>query len=434
MTQREIIMRTILTTITIVIVAAISPVAFAALEIEVDNIMVSDTEATGSFEVYITTDETHDLSIHQTRINLSPASLGITFTGAEETTTHPYVMPDGEWFHSAVTNGGATIDVGDIVIAGTPTSLNDGDGLFKVNFDITPGAPPYPVFDVTISTDPLMTMLVDDADAHLGFSVDDGEIQIERTGPHELKVTLHGGAGGNWSPANETSTLLLTYGKIGATSERNNPGDNGDITTGWGNDKFAATSEGNYGVYTRGEPFGSGDDMLVQDARELTDTANVLIETYTNTVFTEPGVWIPGETWNDGGILEFEVTTPDKTYFHDFRIVQKQPGRFLDGAGIDTLLGDYLNLNGEGLLPFGRIGTDWPGDIEIDWLIGPFASFDLIPPDGTPWSSPDAPLAVEMGTYLVGHPPTPEPSSFILLAIAGFGVCTRRRRFRSGQG
>ena len=426
-------MKTILTTI--IIVASISPVALGELTITVPNVLVSDMEETGSFEVFITTDETHTISLHQTRISISPDSSGITFTGVEKTTAHPYVMPDGEWFYGTVSPDGATIDVGDIVIAGTPPSLNDGAGLFKVNFDIAPGQPPYPVFDVTISTDPMLTTLVDGDNNELTYSVDNGEIMIERTGPHRLRVDLQGGAGGNW--ANETSTLLLTYGEIGASSGRADPGINGDVTTGWGNEKFGApgAAEGDYGVYSRSEPFGSGDDMLVQDARALTDTtSNVLIETYTNNVFTKPTEWVPGETWNEGGTLEFTVESDDKTYFDGFRIVQKKPGRFLEDAGLaNALLGDFLDANGHGVLPFDRVGCDWIGGFEIDWLIGSFASFDLIPPEGTAWSDPDAPLMVEMGSHVISHSPTPEPSSFILLAMAGFVACSRRRKPRGGQ-
>jgi len=436
-------MRTILTTI--VIVASISSVAFAELIITVPDILVSDTDASGSFEVFVNTDgETPAISGYQTRLLLIPSFSGISIepTGAVvETVVKTPLVPDSEISYTIGTvdhdNNINTPEVRTIDVVGLPTAvpnLFDEAGLFKVNFDITPGTPPYPIFDVIM--DPAFTILADGVGQPLTHTVDNGDIQIQSTGPHELRIDLDGGAGGNW--ANETSTLLLTYGKAGATGGRVDPGVNGDVAIGWGNDKFNATNEGDYGVYSRGAPFGSGDDMLVQDARPLDDTsANVLIETYTNKVFDAPtGEWVPGVTWNEGGTLEFTVESSDKAYFDNFQILQKEPGRFLDHPDHVTpiLLGDFLDANGHGSLPFDRVGCQWLSGEEIDWWIGPFASFDLIPPDGTAWPGLEAPLAVEMGSYLIGHPPTPEPSSFMLLAIAGFGACTRRRRLRNGQG
>jgi len=254
---------------------------------------------------------------------------------------------------------------------------------------------------------------------------------------HVLEVSLQGGAGGNW--ANQTSTLVLAYGEIGATSARDDP-DGLDVDTGWGADKFSATSEGDFGIYTRNVPFGPGEDMLVRDARPLDDTANVLIEAYTNKVYPWPDTWIPGETWNEGGMLEFSVTSNDKDFFDDFRIVQKLPGRFLDDEGLaDTLLGDVLDASGQGSLPFDRIGCPWWPDLEADWWIGPFASFDLVPAGGTEWAGPaDAPLVVEAGAHAILHTCTPEPSSFVLLVIAAAGlgayaVRSRSRRSKSDQ-
>ena len=429
-------MRTILTTI--IIVAFISPVAIADLTITVPNTLVTDGGTVGSFEVFITTDETHTISSHQTRLTLNPAGSGINFESFEETTDHPYVFSSSTGnFSGSISEDKATITVGDLWTDPGAPSLNNGDGLFKVNFTIEPGSPPYPVFDVTVSTDPLQTTLADGGYNVLTHSVDNGEIQIDQEGPHRLQVKLRQitGSAGNW--ANEASTLLLTYGEPDATSGRADFGATGDVATGWGNGKFGATSEGDFGVYTRGAAFGSGDDMLVRDARALNNTDNVLIETYTNKVFTQPTSWIPGETWNEGGVLEFEVLSDDKAFFDNFQIIQIEPGRFLNSPGTPgaTLLGDLADWSdGEGTLTFGRVGCDWLGGTEVDWWIGPFAAFDLIPPGGTLWPGTEAPLSVEMGVHMMGHSPTPEPSSLILLAIAGFGVCGRRRKFRGGQG
>jgi hypothetical protein len=436
MIQRERIMRTILTTI--VMVLLISMVASADLTITVPDILTSDGITSGSFEVFITTDETHTIANHQTRFTLSPINSGISFDSVEETTDHPYVFSSstGNFFGKITLDeveGKAFIDVGDMWMDAGAQSLTNGDGLFKVNYTITPGLPPYPIFDLTVSTDPTRTILMDDNNNELAFSVDNGEIQMTQEGPHKLQVKFHQlqGSEGNW--ATETSTLVLTYGEIGATSGRSDTGVIGDVAIGWGDDKFDATSEGEFGVYTRSGPFETGGDMLVQDARTLDDTGNVLIETYTNQVFSKPGAWIPGETWNEGGVLEFEVLSDDKTFFDDFQIVQKEPGRFLGSARTpDAIslkdLADWYE--GQGNLNFGRVGCDWLGEREVDWFIGPFASFDLIPPGGTPWPDFGAPLAVELGTSLIAHTPTPEPSSLVLLIVAGFGACAKRRRFR----
>jgi len=428
-------MRTILTTM--IIAAFISQPAFAGLTITAPDILVSDGNTTGSFEVFVTTDETNTISSHQTRLTLDPAGSGISFQSVEETTDHPYVFSSSTGnFFASISEDKATIDVGDGWLGAGVQSLDDGDGLFKVNFTIDSGSPPYPVFDLTVSTDPFQTVLVDDGGGALAYSVDNGEIQIQQEGPHQLQVRLQplAGSEGNW--ANEANTLVLTYGESGATSGRADTGPTGDVAIGWGNDKFAASGEGDFGVYTRGAPLGPGDDMLVRDARALNDTGNVLIETYTNQVFTKPSSWVPGETWNEGGILEFEVLSDDKAYFDNFQILQKAPGRFLDSSGTPDaiLLGDLADwYDGEGSLTFGRVGCDWLGDTEVDWWIGPFAVFDLIPPDGEFRSGVDGPLSVEMGSYLIGHPPTPEPSSLILLALAGFAACARRRKFRGGR-
>ena len=420
-----------ITLTTIVIVASISPVAFAGITITAPNILVSDENLTGSFEVFVDTDgETPAIGVHQTRLTLDPVS-GITFTGAELTVDHTPILPGSTGLIWSTADGGATIDVGDS-FAGPP-NLFDGAGLFKVNFDLSPGSPPYPIFNVAVSTNPAETFLLDGAYQPLPHATSDGEIQIEQSGPHMLRVELHGDAVGNWA---NSRTLLLTYGEEGATSGRTDIGVNGDVTTGWGNDKFAATSVGDFGVYTRGAPFGSGDDMLVRDARPLTDTtANVLVEAYTNKVLDEPSEWIVGDTWNEGGTLEFTIESSDKTYFDDFQIVQREPGRFLEHTGAATDLGSILDANGHGSFAFDRIGCDWLGDTEIDWWAGPFASFDLIPPDGVALpEDPDAPISVEPGTFVIGHPHTPEPSSLMVLAIAGFGACARRRKFRRAQG
>jgi len=444
-------MRTIL--ITIVIVASISPAALAGLEITVPDLLISDGDTTGSFEVFFTTDETYSLSTYQIEIDLLPGSSGITFTGATRTTSpeHPDFMPIAGNFDDSLGPNGTTITAGNTVFFpedGTPPALFDNAGLFKVNFEIdrqTLGAPPYPIFQVAVNTG--QSILVDGSDNALvygpaeDYTVRDGVIQVERTGPHKLQVKLRekvGGGEGNWG--DEDTTLILTYGENGVSVARNDPntGGIGDESTGWGNEKFGETVTGEYGVYSRGTPFGSGDDMLVRDARPLNDTSNVLIEAYTNKVFDDPIAWVVGETWNEGGTLDFEVLSDDKTYFDKFQIVQKEPGRFLDQAGVDTTLGSFM-VNGIGSLDFDRIGCDWIGDTEVDWWIGPFAGFDLIPvlPDdtaGTPWSGLNGPLSVEQGTIAMGHPHTPEPSTLMVLAIAGFGVCARRRKVRKGQG
>jgi len=428
-------MRTILTALTtIVIVASISPVALADLEITVPDITISEGAETGSFEVFITTDETHTISTYAAQLNLSPGSSGVTFTSVEEPTVHPYIVPSSTgFFYPVISNGGATIDVGDAFESIPAPDLLDGAGLFKVNFAVNYEELTQSTFGLTINTaSPPVTGLSDGGGVNLPYTARNGVLEVESPGPHILEVKLRGvvGGDGNWSPGNETSTLLLTY-ELGATTGRTGPG---DVAIGWGSDKFGATSEGNYGVYTRGGPFGSGDDMLVEDSRPLNDTANVLIETYTNKVFDEPGGWVEGVTWNEGGTLEFTVLSDEKTFFDDFQIVQKEPGRFLDHAGVDERLGDHL-IDGVGTLDFDRIGCDWIGDTEVDWWIGPFAGFVLSPPTPDAWVNPvDEPLSVEMGTFAIGHPHTPEPSSLMLLAIAGFGACAGRRKSRCGQG
>ena len=139
-------------------------------------------------------------------------------------------------------------------------------------------------------------------------------------------------------------------------------------------------------------------------------------------------------TWNEGGVLEFEVLSNDKTFFDDFEIVQREPGRFLASPWTPggTALKDLADwFEGEGTLSFGRVGCDWLGESEVDWLVGPFAAFDLIPPDGAAWPDGNAPLNIERGVIAVAHDPTPEPSSVILLAAAGFGVLSRRRKRRA---
>jgi len=423
-------------TITVILMLAASPVV-AELTITAPNILISDDMTSGSFEVFISTDEANTISSHQTMLTLSPGSSGISFDSVEATTDHPYVFSSSTGnFFGTISPDGSTVNVGDGWLGGGTQSLSDGDGLFKVNYTVTPGVPPYPVFDLIINPDAPQTVLTDDGDNLLGYTVDNGEIQMSTNGPHKLQVTFHPlpGSDGNW--ATETSTLVITYGEMGSTTGRTDIGVNGDMPIGWGNDKFEATSEGEFGIYTRGGPFGSGDDMLVQDARALTDTSNVLIETYTNQVFAEPGSWIVGETWNEGGVLEFEVLTDNKTFFDDFEIIQKEPGRFLNTSRTpDAIalgdLGDWYE--GQGALTFGRVGCDWLGDREVDWLTGPFASFDLIPPGGEPWPGINAPLSIEPGTYAIGHNPTPEPSSLVLLAVAGFGVCSRRRKLRRSR-
>ncbi|MBL7220544.1 MAG: PEP-CTERM sorting domain-containing protein [Phycisphaerae bacterium] len=439
--RKELIMRIILAAI--IIVAFVSLPVFGDLAITVPEITVFDQDLTGSFEVFISTDETHSLFAHQTQINLSPASSGITFTSAEMTAAgeHPYVFPGATgMFGWELDNGGTTITVADDIFAGPgpAPSLVNGAGLFKVNFDIAPGTPAS-VFDVTINTNPDVTGLIDGGFQPLTHTVTNGNIRVEQlqAGSHRLRVDFRerdAGGDGNWGNGR---SLLLTYGESGATSGRTDPGINGDASTGWGNEKFKATEIRDYGVYTIGTLFGSGDDMLVRDARELGDTSNVLIETYTNKVFEYPGAWVEGVTWNEGGTLEFTVESADKDYFDGFQIVQKEPGRFLvlepEHTGVDTTLGVFLDANGEGSLDFDRIGCDWFGGMEVDWWVGPFAGFDLIPSGGAPWSDPDAPIVADMGTIAIMHPHTPEPSSLILLTIVGFGACARRRKLRRGH-
>ena len=424
-------MRNILTTI--VILAFVAQAAMADLTITVPDILVSDDEIGGSFEVYVTTDESNMIASHQTRLTIGPASSGITFDSIQATTDHPYVFPSSTLLGS-ISAGGSVLDVGDLW-TGAAQSLGDGDGLFKVNYSITPGSPPYPVFDLTVSTNPAYTTLLDGGFNPLSHTVDNGEIQLQQNGPHRLQIKLNQTVGTEGVWVTETSTLVVSYGEIGATTGRSDTGVNGDVPIGWGTDKFNATAEGDFGIYTRGTPFGSGDDMLVQDARPLHDESNVLIETYTNQVFERPDGWVPGVTWNEGGVLEFEVLSNDKTFFDDFEIAKREPGRFLVSpwapAGTDLKdLADWFD--GKGTLEFGRVGCDWLGDREVDWLVGPFAAFDLIPPDGSPWPDGNAPLSIEPGTIAVAHEPTPEPSSIILLA-AGLGVLSRRRKRRASR-
>ncbi|MBL7219447.1 MAG: PEP-CTERM sorting domain-containing protein [Phycisphaerae bacterium] len=440
--QRELNMRTVLTAI--VVVVAVSPIALAEITLRVSDTIVSDQDPTGSFEVYLDTslNETPTISGYQTQLILTPGLSGISIgaIGAVEDTVTRTPLVSGstigyETFTVGVGDDSHIVVDVDAFLDTTPT-LFDEAGLFKVEFDINMGAPPYATFDVAVNTD--NTVITDGAYQPLAHATDNGVIEVVQSGPHELRVTLHekgGGGDGNWEvEGRTTTTLLLTYGKTGATLGRTDSGDDGDVAAGWGNDKFAATSEGDYGVYTRGAPFGSGDDMLVQDARPLNDTSsNVLIETYTNKVFDEPSGWVNGVTWNEGGTLEFTVLSDDKTYFDDFQIVQKEPGRFLAHDGVNERLGDHL-IDGVGTLDFDRVGCDWIGDTEVDWWIGPFAGFDLIPPGGTALSDIDGPLSVEKGTFAIGHPHTPEPSSLMLLALAGFGACAGRRKSRRGQG
>ncbi|MBT3199030.1 MAG: PEP-CTERM sorting domain-containing protein [Phycisphaerales bacterium] len=422
-------------TITAILMLASSPV-LAELTITAPNILVSDDMTGGSFEVFVSTDETNTISSYMTRLTLDPGSSGISFDSVEPTTDHSYVFPSSTGnFFATISPDGTTIDVGDGWL-GAAQSLSDGAGLFKVNYTISPSVPPYPIFDMIISDDPAETMLTDHGNNVLGYTVDNGEIQMGTNGPHKLQVTFRPqqGSEGNW--ATETSTLVVTYGELGATTGRADIGINGDTSVGWGDSKYLATEAGQFGVYSRGEPFGSGDDMLTQDARALTDTSNVLIETYTNQVFSKPGAWVVGETWNEGGVLEFEVLTDDKTFFDDFEIVQKEPGRFLNTSRTpDAIaLGDLADwYEGQGSLAFGRVGCDWFADREVDWLTGPFASFDLIPAGGEPWLGTDAPLSVEPGTYAIAHDPTPEPSSIAIFAVAGFGFCSRRRKLRPSR-
>ena len=115
-------MRTILTTI--VIVVSISPAALAGLTITVPNVLVSDADETGSFEVFIdtTAGETPAISGYQTRLTLRPVP-GISFnaTGAVVATTgHTPLIPSSAISYNTfdVVDGDDTYRV--IDVAGTP--------------------------------------------------------------------------------------------------------------------------------------------------------------------------------------------------------------------------------------------------------------------------------------------------------------------------
>jgi hypothetical protein len=165
--------------LTVVLFLSFCSLASAELIITADDITspFSNTVQTGSFEVYISnTGAVPQLSMFQTQLTISPASSGITFTGVEKTTAHPYVFSGSGNFFGSVSGSGSTVDVGDILIPGS-LSLNNGVGLFKIDYSIA-ASTPAGTFNFVVSTNPSYTTLQDASSHNLTYSIHNGGITI----------------------------------------------------------------------------------------------------------------------------------------------------------------------------------------------------------------------------------------------------------------
>ena len=224
---------------------------------------------------------------------------------------------------------------------------------------------------------------------------------------HQMNISFNPLKDGNYLGASDP--LIITYGEIGATSSRN---DSTDTVVPWYSEKFSQTESGDYGIYTRSEPFGNMTETLTKDSRPEADNSNVLIESFTNNVYERPTEWIPGVTWNEGGKLE--ITVPNNNpYFDDFTLTQMDLASFNPRDGLAQMTVQDIDLldgidDGFGTLEFNRIGWTYTDSAEVDFLIGPHSSFILTPPTGQEWTNVNATTAFEEGTVPIMHPTTPQ--------------------------
>jgi len=146
-----------------------------------DPLPFSATDQSGSFEVYaqVTTEVGESLSAvigQGVRVELQEANQGVRFTDAVEPMDHLYVF-DGEGGFAGEIKGthDETADGAEFLFSGSST-LIDGVGLLRVNFEVSGGT--VGTFHVNIVEDTRYTNLTDDTFADLDYSTIGGTITV----------------------------------------------------------------------------------------------------------------------------------------------------------------------------------------------------------------------------------------------------------------
>lgn len=146
------------------------------LAVEHVGLLPSSAMQTGTFEVYVNSglEPQPDVIAWQVRLNLAPATSGVSFVGYDKPVDHPYVLPGGDLWAGSISPDGAQLEAGDMLITGQ-VPLVDGAGLVRVTFEVAGGTPPG-VYDVSI--DAGFSYIADDGYAFLPYEASHGRITI----------------------------------------------------------------------------------------------------------------------------------------------------------------------------------------------------------------------------------------------------------------
>lgn len=266
-----------------------------------------------------------------------------------------------------------------------------------------------------------------------------------------LQRSFDGGA--TWVSGNQSAAITYSTNP-GYLDPRNANGmvlDSNDVQIGWPHG-FSNTVNTQFGVYTRGAPFGGNgtNDRLTTDARPANSVQPVFVELYHNNL-VDPDYSLRTAKSR----LEFQVTTDDKSYFNGFKLRQDEAAYFWpDSNGtsfqnapqFDGTLKSVLDQSGHGFLDFsnaalsnlsylwvGDNGNGVPdnggGDSFLYWNVGQLGAFELLPP-GADFYNPDgsSPIYIEEGAYTILDTHMPEPATISLLALGAFPLLRRSRK------
>ena len=161
----------------------VSAAAMGDFLVSIGNIVATPTPATqtGSFEVFVSTDQPQPLVGYQFKLALlfgsaeTPATLA-RFTSVETPAARNYAFaPNSASPIGVVSGDGTTVQIGDFLLSGS-AQVDSDEAFALVRYEIFGGFLPDDRYRIAISTDPNETFFAIDNTQRLAFTTVDGQI------------------------------------------------------------------------------------------------------------------------------------------------------------------------------------------------------------------------------------------------------------------
>lgn len=174
----------------------LTKIGFGQIEISITDSFVNsqDTNATGSFEVFLTHDLSEDpqsigFQLLLTVFGISESESQIRFTGIRAPADRDYAFaPNSQIPTGSIGDGGMTVQFGDFLLSGEAT-LESGQALALIDYELDSGQSAID-HTVRIDTDQANSFFVNPASDFIPFVANDGTIFVSAIPEPNVAIVL----------------------------------------------------------------------------------------------------------------------------------------------------------------------------------------------------------------------------------------------------